>query len=223
VTRRQEDIKEPAWRQRAVSRSLEGARSRAEQRVQGFLDAAFSLIDEKGSTDFTIQEIIDRSGQSLRGFYQHFQGKDDLLLALFDETLREAADDLERVVDAESEPMARLHAFTVRLYEWCDPEERPRKRGSHNRRPIMDFMLQLASSHPERVKSAMGPVSALLLELLDAAVAAGAIDVADTRHGAALMQQTVFSSWLGSRLVHNPRTRPTAEETWEFCLHGLNG
>src|SRR5205807_1945497 len=146
VTRRPEDIKEPAWRQRAVSRSLESARSRAEQRVQGFLDAAFSLIDEKGSTDFTIQEIIDRSGQSLRGFYQHFQGKDDLLLALFDETLREAADDLERVVDAESDPMARLHAFTVRLYEWCDPEERPRKRGSHNRRPIMDFMLQLASS-----------------------------------------------------------------------------
>src|SRR5437764_858427 len=161
VTRRQEDIREPAWRQRAVSRSLEGARSRAEQRVQGFLDAAFSLIDEKGSTDFTIQEIIDRSGQSLRGFYQHFEGKDDLLLALFDETLREAADDLQRVVASETEPMDRLRSFTIRLYEWCDPDERPRKRGSHNRRPIMDFMLQLAASHPERVKAAMGPVSAL--------------------------------------------------------------
>ena len=87
---------EPAWRQRAVSRSLNAARSRAEQRVQRFLDAAFSLIDEKGTTEFTIQEVIDRSKQSLRGFYQYFDGKDELLLALFEETVREATDDLPR-------------------------------------------------------------------------------------------------------------------------------
>jgi len=214
---------EPAWRQRAVSRSLTAARSRAEERVQRFLDAAFSLIDEKGSTDFTIQEIIDRSGQSLRGFYQHFEGKNDLLLALFDETIQEAAEDLARVVDAESKPIERLRAFTIRLYEWCDPEDRPRRRGSHNRLPIMDFMLQLAPSHPDRVKAAMTPISTMLLELLDQAVAAGAVGVKDTRHAAALMQQTIFSSWLGNRLVHNPRARPNAEETWAFCLHGISG
>jgi len=217
------DVNEPAWRQRAVSRSLTAARSRAEERVQRFLDAAFSLIDEKGSTDFTIQEIIDRSGQSLRGFYQHFEGKNDLLLALFDETIQEAADDLARVVDAESKPIERLHAFTVRLYEWCEPDERPRRRGSHNRLPIMDFMLPLAPTYPERVKTAMLPVSTMLLELLEGAVAAGAVHVTDTRHAAALMQQTIFSSWLGNRLVHNPRARPNAEETWAFCLHGISG
>ena len=216
-------MSEPAWRERAVSRSLTSARSRAEERVQRFLDAAFTLIDEKGSTDFTIQEIIDRSGQSLRGFYQHFEGKNDLLLALFDETIQEAAEDLRRVAEAEPKPLERLRAFTIRLYEWCDPDEKPRRRSSHNRLPIMDFMLQLAPTHPDRVKVAMGPVSALLLELLDEAVAAGAIHVSDTRHAAALMQQTVFSSWLGHRLVHNPRAQPNAEETWAFCLHGLSG
>ena len=216
-------MSEPAWRERAVSRSLTSARSRAEERVQRFLDAAFVLIDEKGSTDFTIQEIIDRSGQSLRGFYQHFEGKNDLLLALFDETIQEAAEDLRHVAEAESKPLDRLRAFTIRLYEWCDPDEKPKRRSAHNRLPIMDFMLQLAPSHPERVKVAMGPVSALLLELLDEAVAAGAVHVSDTRHAAALMQQTVFSSWLGHRLVHNPRAQPNAEETWAFCLHGLSG
>ena len=58
------DTEEPLWRQRAVSRSLNAARSRAEQRVQRFLDAAFELIDEKGTTEFTIQEVIDRSKTS---------------------------------------------------------------------------------------------------------------------------------------------------------------
>jgi hypothetical protein len=38
------------WRQRAVSKSLSAARSRAEQRVQRLLDAAFALMDEKGTT-----------------------------------------------------------------------------------------------------------------------------------------------------------------------------
>jgi AcrR family transcriptional regulator len=60
----------PGWRHRAVSKSLKAARTRAEQRVQRFLDAAFALIDERGTSEFTIQEVVDRSKQSLRGFYQ---------------------------------------------------------------------------------------------------------------------------------------------------------
>src|SRR3954465_3582794 len=98
---------EPGWRERAVSRSLNAARSRAEQRVQRFLDAAFELIDEKGTTEFTIQEVIERSKQSLRGFYQYFDGKDELLLALFEETISEAIEDLGRVAESETEPLDR--------------------------------------------------------------------------------------------------------------------
>src|SRR5215468_3625433 len=99
------DETEPAWRQRAVSRSLSAARSRAEQRVQRFMDAAFELIDEKGTTDFTIQEVVDRSKQSLRGFYQYFDGKDELLWALFEEVCRECLDDLQKLLESETEPV----------------------------------------------------------------------------------------------------------------------
>lgn len=212
----------PAWRQRAVSRSLNAARSRAEQRVQRYLDAAFELIDENGTTEFTIQEVIDRSQQSLRGFYQYFDGKDELLLALFEDSMLESAADLRDAVEAESEPIARLRAFTIRLHEWCEPVDAPRKRGAHNRRPISEFSVQLAVAHPERVKVAMAPVSRFLLELVENAAAADAIHVADARRSAALVQQTVMYSWFGNRLIQDPRMRLTAEETWQFCLHGLN-
>src|SRR5262245_47591966 len=187
-------VAEPAWRERAVSHSLNAARSRAERRVQRFLDAAFELIDEKGTTEFTIQEVIDRSQQSLRGFYQYFDGKAELLLALFEETIREATDDLRGVVDPESDPIDRLRAFTIRLHEWCDPSEKPRKRGTHNRRPIIEFSVQLASDHPEQVKAAMAPISHTMLGLIEAAQAAGAVDVADARRAAGLLQQTVMYS-----------------------------
>ena len=42
--------------------------------MQRFLEAAFELIDEKGTTEFTIQEVVDRSKQSLRSFYEYFDG-----------------------------------------------------------------------------------------------------------------------------------------------------
>jgi len=217
------DANQPAWRKRAVSRSLDAARSRAEQRAQRFLDAAFELIDEKGTTEFTIQEVIDRSKQSLRGFYRYFDGKDELLLALFEETVRESLEDIRGVVETESEPIERLRAFTIRLHEWCEPVETPRKRGKHNRRPISEFSAQIAVNHPERVQAAVEPISRILLGLLDEAVQANAIKVADTRRTAALVLRTVMYSWFGNRLVQNPRVRPSAEETWEFCLHGLRG
>jgi AcrR family transcriptional regulator len=209
------------WRERAVSRSLNAARSRAEERVQRFLDAAFELIDEKGTTEFTIQEVIERSKQSLRGFYEYFDGKDELVLALFEESVREAREDIYQAVDAETDPLERVRAFAIRLHEWCDPGETPRKRGTHNRRAISEFSMHLAANHSERVRAALAPLSHLLYELLEGATAAGAITVTDIRRSAALVQQTVMCSWLGNRLVENPKRRLTAEETWEFCLHGL--
>ena len=217
------DAIEPAWRERAVGRSLQAARTRAEQRVQRFLDAAFALIDEKGTTEFTIQEVVDRSKQSLRGFYEYFDGKDELLLALFEETVREAYEDIRTAVDAESEPVPRLRAFAVRLHDWCDPGSGSRKRGRHNRRPIADFSIHLAVSHADRVQAALAPQSRLLHELIDDAAAAGAIDVADTKRATALVQQMVMHSSFGNRLVGQPRQQLTAEETWAFCLRGLGG
>ncbi len=85
---------EPAWKQRAVERSIKTAKLRAAQRVQRFLDAAQAIIIEKGSTDFTVQEVVDRSRQSLRSFYLQFDGKHELLLALFEDALSRSADQI---------------------------------------------------------------------------------------------------------------------------------
>ena len=213
----------PGWRHRAVSKSLRAARTRAEQRIQRLLDAAFDLIDERGTAEFTIQEVVERSKQSLRGFYQYFEGKDELLFALLEEIARESLVDIREAVDAESEPIERLRAFTIRLHEWCMPLGKGRKRGKHNRLPISEFSLQLAVQDPERLAAVMAPISRLLVELLDAAVAARAIRVEDTRRAALFVQQTVMYGWLMNRLAHNPRAAVAADDAWEFCLHGLRG
>jgi AcrR family transcriptional regulator len=213
----------PGWRQRAVSKSLSAARTRAEQRIQGFLDAAFGLIDERGTSQFTIQEVVDRSKQSLRGFYQYFDSKDELLFALLEECIREALKDIRSAVESESQPLERLRVFTIRLHEWCEPLGTRRKRGAHDRVPISEFSLQLALKDPERVAAAMAPISRTLFEVLKAAVASGSLRVTDTQRAALLIQQTVMYGWLMNRFVQNARARVTAEDAWEFCLHGLGG
>ena len=180
-------------------------------------------MDEKGTTDFTIQEVVGRSKQSLRAFYRCFDGKDHLLLALFEETVRESVEDIRAAVESESDPVKRLRAFVIRLHEWCEPAETPRKRGTHNRRPTSEFSVQLALDHPERVREAMAPVGRMLVELVADAAAVGAIQVTDTRRTAMLIQQTVMFSWFGNRLVPNAKMRVTAEQTWEFCFRGLRG
>ena len=190
--------------------------------MQRFLDAAFELIDEKGSTEFTIQEVIERSKQSLRGFYEYFDGKDELVLALFEETVREADDDIRarrRGRDRSARAPPRVHDPPARVVR---PE-----RGAPQARlaqPPRDLRVldapddQLLRARPRRAGAAARACSTS--SSTDAAEA-GAIRVADTRRAAALVQQTVMCSWFGNRLVENPKQRLTAEETWEFCLHGL--
>src|SRR5262249_28029682 len=178
-------------------------------------DAAYELIDEKGTTEFTIQEVTERSKQSLRSFYEYFDGKDELVLALFEENVREALGEIRSAVAAESDALGRLHAFVVTLHEWCDPGESPRKRGTHMRRPISEFSMHLAADYADRIRTALAPSSRLLHELVDAAAADGAIHVEDARRAASFLHQTVLASWFGNRLVRNPRHPPTPGPIWD--------
>ena len=110
------DVPMSTWRDQAVARSLDSARVRAENRVQRFLDAAMDLMSESPSgKEFTVQEVVERSGQSLRSFYQYFGGKQELLLALFEETVRSTAEHLYERISRDDEPVDRLHDFVVEV------------------------------------------------------------------------------------------------------------
>src|SRR5450631_2338729 len=158
---------EPTWKQRAVERSTRAAKLRAEQRVQRFLDAAQAVITENGSTDFTVQEVVDRSRQSLRSFYQHFDGKHELLLALFEEALRRATEQIRAAASGQSDPLDRLKVAVQLLFELSRPDPSAR-------RPLFtDFAPQLLVSHPAEVKVAHAPLVSLLTELMTQAEATG--------------------------------------------------
>jgi AcrR family transcriptional regulator len=209
---------EPTWKQRAVERSTRAAKLRAEQRVQRFLDAAQVIITERGSTDFTVQEVVDRSRQSLRSFYQHFDGKHELLLALFEDALRRATDQIRAAAQGQADPLDRLKVAVQLLFELSRPDP-------DARRPLFtDFAPQLLLAHPVEVRGAHAPLLALLTELLTEAGTAGALrtDVSP-RRAAALTMQTVMFVAQSATVSDEELPVITADEVWEFCAKGFAG
>ncbi|MFD0686401.1 TetR/AcrR family transcriptional regulator [Actinomadura fibrosa] len=208
---------EPAWKQRAVERSTKAAKLRAEQRVERFLDAAQAIISEKGTTDFTVQEVVDRSRQSLRSFYQHFDGKHELLLALFEDALRRATDQISAAASGESDPLDRLKVAVRLLFELSRPDPGAR-------RPLFtDFAPQLLISHPTETKVAHAPLLALFSDLMAQAADAGELRPALTpRRAAALTMQTVMFIAQGNGVPGDEQDHAlTADEVWDFCASGF--
>nr|WP_221333445.1 TetR/AcrR family transcriptional regulator [Nocardia transvalensis] len=195
------------------------AKRRAEQRVQKFLDAAQAIITEKGTTDFTVQEVVDRSRQSLRSFYLQFDGKHELLLALFEDALNRTAEQLRAAADGKKKPIDKLQVTVELLFELCRPDPAAQ-------RPLFtDFAPQLLVSHPAQVKVAHAPLLALFSELMEQAAQAGQVraDVDPHRTAAMVMQTVMFtaqSSGSTNELTQNPLT---ATEVWNFCARGFAG
>jgi AcrR family transcriptional regulator len=210
---------EPAWKQRAVERSIKTAKLRAAQRVQRFLDAAQAIIIEKGSTDFTVQEVVDRSRQSLRSFYLQFDGKHELLLALFEDALSRSADQIRAATANHSDPIDRLRVAVELLFEASRPDPTAK-------RPLFtDFAPRLLVSHPAEVKVAHAPLLALLTELMEAAGDAGELRTGiNPRRMAAMTMQTVMFIAQSSGSSDDATVHPiSADEVWDFCSRGFVG
>jgi AcrR family transcriptional regulator len=230
---------EPAsWREAAVARSLNPARKRAEKRVQRFLDAATELLDGSDGTEFTVQAVVDRSGQSLRSFYQYFGGKHELLMALFEEAVRTTAEHLGERVAGEHDAGERLHLFVVEYHRMCRPaRKRSSAKGTKGTKgakvasgpassPVMvEFAQQLLTAHPSEAARVFVPLVTLFEEIFDAAVEGGVIRAGfDRRRITGVILESImfnaFSATIAGASLQSDDD--AAEELWDLLFHGLS-
>jgi len=213
---------EPAgsWREAAVSRSLGSARARAENRVQRFLDAAIELMNEGDSDkDFTVQEVVERSGQSLRTFYQYFGGKQELLLAVFEESVRSTTEVLTEKISKEEDAFGRLHRFVVEYYRLC----RPAPQGKSSKKAVttsvmVDFAQQLLTGQPRDAAMAFAPLVSLFGELLAGlrrSPIAGMVLEA--------IMFNAFSTTIASTTMQGQAAEAVdpAEQLWDLVVNGI--
>jgi AcrR family transcriptional regulator len=209
------DEKLSPWQERTLERNLIDAKRRLLTKSSRFVQAAYSLLYETGGLDFTVQDVVERSKLSLRGFYQAFASKDDLLLALFEEYVAAGAAAQREILRGIDDPIEQIHTYLMSF--WGGASD------SNVVRALSHFHLTLALARPADVEHALEPPHTLLLESVERGVALGTIrgDIAANRLAEILLHT-------GITAVHVSVTRSRADlpsalpdEVWAFCLNGL--
>ena len=211
-------------REQAVARSLDSARLRAESRVQRFLDAATELFNSRPGKDFTVQEVVERSGQSLHSFYQYFGGKHELLLALLEELVSSTTGRLHEEVAREDDPLERLHRLVVEYYRLCRPTEETDAGEKRQVQVMGEFAQQLLTQHPKEAARVFAPLVSLFDDVLSEATVAGSVR-SGLRHGPIVgivlevVMFNTFSSTIGGQSLR--ADEDSAEDLWSLILNGI--
>jgi AcrR family transcriptional regulator len=171
--------------------------------------------------------VVEKSGQSLRSFYQYFAGKHELLLALFEEAVRTTAERLEAVIAETDDPLERLHLFVVEHYLLCRPAPKSRSTKKTGPTPaaMAEFGQQLLTEHPKEASRAFQPVVTLFERLLDEAGQAGALRPGLNQRSLAgvILQAIMFNAFAatisGSSLGSDGHAG--AEELWDLIIRGI--
>ena len=203
----------PDWKKHSVERSLTGARERALDRSDRFVAAAMELMQERGTTDFTVQEVIDRSRMSIRTFYKFFASKDDLLVAVHDTILAtEVVPRLRRRCEAASDPVERVRAYIEGLYD-LTADRNPASR------TLSTFRSRLAETRPSDLEQTMRPQIELVVELVRGAAETGRLrsDLAPETAGL-LLHHAVLAA-VHARILGGDALSP--QDLWRFCASGM--
>jgi AcrR family transcriptional regulator len=207
-----------SWRDRALERSLRTAKAKAMSRSDKFIATAMEILQETGRTDFTVQELVDRSKTSLRSFYQYFSGKDELLLALLEESIAQSVAAWREKIDG-LDTMAALKTVVSSIYDGDGVGV-----GSLNR-GMAPYHVGLADSHSTDYQRAISPMARVIHELVDRGVAEGSIrsDIPADKLTVVFIQ-SVIGSTLFTALSKTAQERKADGETmWAFLSPGLTG
>ncbi len=103
------------WEQRSAKRVPDAGRDQILERSRKIVEAAYDLLEEEGLEGLTVRAVLNRTGLSRRAFYERFEGKDDLVLAVFEQTIRAATLHFSKLISTLAGPIERLELIVTHL------------------------------------------------------------------------------------------------------------
>lgn len=209
----------PSWQERTIERRLSQARARALARSSRFLATALELVEESGRADFTIQTLIDRSNLSLRAFYQHFAGKEELLLALYENATSQFIEAIRHEVAAAAAdgPMAQLEAFCRGFLSRAESSE------AIGGRVMTIYNLSLEIERPADFAKIWEPHQKLLTKILTSCSRAGLVrrDLTPAQLTTLLNSTLIALAQIGVFHLGGKGAELTEDQLWAWCLQAL--
>jgi AcrR family transcriptional regulator len=175
--------------------------------------SGIELIKSTGDTGFTVQDVVDRSGMSIRTFYLFFASKDDLLLAIHHTILSSEVEPRLRLRCAnEPDLVLRIKVFIEALFDMAGKSE-PATRA------LIVQQHRLAESRPDDLDSALEPQVTLFIELLSNAGAAHGIrEDLDPETTARLLHHMIVSVVEATALGSTRSADLSPSQVWDLCV-----
>lgn len=206
------------WQQRTIERRLSAARARALARSSRFLATALELIEESGRADFTIQNLIDRSNLSLRAFYQHFAGKEELLLALYENVTSQFTESIRHEVAAADGPMDQLEAFCRGFLSRAESSE------TVGGRVMTIYNLSLEIERPAEFAKIWEPHQKLLTKILTSCSRAGLVrkDLTPAQLTTLLNSTLIALAQIGVFQLGTKGAELDEDQLWAWCRQAVS-
>lgn len=202
----------PAWERRSLDR-LGG---QALQRSQRIIRAAHELVAEGGLEAVSLRPLLERSGLSRRAFYDRFEGMDDVLLALFEDTMRSGAAGLVKRLARVEGSLAKIEALVRTMAS-------PGPSGRKSRTWVLAMTREharLAELRPDELREATRPMDRLIAGILADGMKEGTVRDADPERLAEMLHALVASE-VHRNLHLRSRGRAWIDDLCEFCVHAV--
>jgi AcrR family transcriptional regulator len=207
----------PDWPARVLGRSLGSATDKAVRQGRDLINAAARLMRRLDAEELTMQNIAAEAGVSVRVLYRHFEGKDDLLVALIEECQIVFAKLIEKATANIEDPLERLGEALY--FATTDARQQTDQNFS---RAMARFTVQTSVTSPDEVMAAHRPVILVLAGMVEEAMQSGQIEVGDSQVAASNLYDVYEAHqrnlYLGNSLGG---LRPASGELIRFCLLGL--
>ncbi len=197
---------------RAVDRRTAERQSEYAREMGRIVEATYDHIEESGSLEPSLRDILRSAGISTQGFYRYFRSKDELMLVLLDDGRRRLGDYLAERMTTATSPSGQVRAWVEGVLVQAS-----HARSAARTRPFAANEDRLTELFPDEQRASVDLLVGLLIEPIRAAT--------DRPQSAGDDAEAVYRLAFGVLRSHLlRRTRPTAAEVEHvvgFCLRGI--
>jgi TetR/AcrR family fatty acid metabolism transcriptional regulator len=83
------------------------------EKYRKIIDAATKVFAKKGFYNAKVSEIAQEAGIADGTIYIYFKHKDDILISLFEEKMKEVLDNMKKQISLETDPLKKIEKFAL--------------------------------------------------------------------------------------------------------------
>jgi AcrR family transcriptional regulator len=201
---------------RSVERALEGRYATYLEEVSRLVEAGVRVMQRNGDFEPPVSEILREARLSNQVFYRHFKSKDEFLLAVLDNGVRELVSYLQHRMEGVESPTERIRRWIEGLLaQGLNPE------AAEATRPFVVPQARLAERFPEEVADSVRQLTMILAEAIAEGLEAGEFSGGDPERDSRAIYDLAMG-WLQRSIAETgvPSVED-AEHLVKFAMRGL--